>query len=144
MGLTKRNLYKKPRPTAPRVKGVLSTLPPPIGMPDATPGEVASAIHACCLSLKNEQDQPIPVIVGRVIGYDELKDEYTVMGKAKADETHIPVLGRGVLKEGEVLGNVKDYTVQGESVVMMIQIVRIANGGKMNDNQLANVGGIGK
>lgn len=107
MGLVRRRLYKPERSPA-RVKGTMY-LYAPIGLPDATEGEVAKALFAI--------GKEAGVSIGRGSGYDSLRDEYTVIGKSRAT------------------GKAQDYKIAGAEVATLIKLARIWNGGKMDREQ---------
>ena len=104
MGLIKRPYYKRPRAPA-RKKGILRNERAPAALPDANSGEVALALYAL--------SEEAGVIVGRAVGYDAHKDEYTVAGKSKAT------------------GKAQDFIVQGLEVADLIVLARWVNGGKL-------------
>jgi len=105
MGLVKRPLYKRPRTPA-RVKSVIGKYAP-IACTDASEFEVSAAL-AVIGHLANKD-------VGRGLGYDSLKDIYTVVCKNRKT------------------GRAEDFEVQGCDVAALIRMTRIMAGEMMND-----------
>lgn len=70
--MVKRRLYKPDRAPA-RTKGVIGRNAP-VSCPDADRFEIASAVFAIC--------KEAGFIIGRGAEYDQLKDEYTLIGKS--------------------------------------------------------------
>lgn len=89
-----------------RKKGVFLYELAPIGCPDASAGEVSKALFALAWEAG--------VAVGRGSGYDQLRDEYTVIGKHKAS------------------GKAQDFKIAGAEVAAAIKIARMLNGGAMH------------
>lgn len=117
----RRRLYKKERAPA-RDKGVFKNdvktvvknglcNTAPLACPDANHGEVVKAIYSLAYMGGVE--------VGRGVGYDPLKDEYTAIGKSRTT------------------GKAQDFTIKGEVVAEVIRVARMLNGGKMEKKALA-------
>lgn len=105
MGRIKRPLYKRERPPA-RTKGTLRfNRQAPVGLPTANNTEIALALHALC-------DQA-GVVIGRGGTYDNLKDEYTIIGKSK------------------FTGKAQDFYVKGDEVAKVIALLRMCEGGEL-------------
>lgn len=117
-GLVKRRLYKPERRPA-RKHGVFGKaleyanakfkpkVDPfaPVGLPDASAGEVRKALFAMC--------QSAGVVVGQGSGYEALRDEYHVIGKSMAT------------------GKAQDFKIAGAEVAELIRVARMLNGGPM-------------
>lgn len=109
MSKAKRPFYKRERSPR-RKRGVLYELAP-IGCPDANAGEVAKALY----SLAKEAG----VLVGQSSGYDNLRDEYYVIGKSRDT------------------GKAQDFMIAGAEVSALIHLARMLNGGRMDRSRPA-------
>lgn len=104
MGLTKRRLYRHERAPA-RKKGVLAKQAP-VGCPDASHEEIAMALASLAMAAS------LDVKVGRGGDYDSLKDEYTVVGS--------------------ISGKAQDLMIEGWAVALLINQLRVWNGGRFD------------
>jgi len=120
--MRKRNLYKPERAPA-RTVGQVRFSQPPSGMPDASSKEVSSALHACCLCMTDSSGNWLPLTVGRCLGYNQHTDKYTVLAR------------------NEATGKPGEYEVEGEAVVALIHIARMAEGGKLDTGKLTSLFG---
>lgn len=76
----------------------------PVGLLDAGEYEIASAIASIV--------HQAGILVGRAGEYDQLRDEYTVVGKSIAT------------------GKAQDFKISGDAVADVIKLTRWMNGGK--------------
>lgn len=113
MGLVKRRLYKRPRTPA-RTKAVIGKYAP-IACTDASEFEVSAAL-ATIGHLANKD-------IGRGLGYDSLKDTYTVICKNRKT------------------GKAEDFVVHGCDLAALIHTTRTLAGEMMNnETSQANIG----
>ena len=105
MGLVKRKLYRRPRTPA-RTKAVIGKYAP-IACMDASEFEVSAAL-AVIGHMANKD-------IGRGLGYDSLKDTYTVVCKNRKT------------------AKAEDLEISGSDVAALIRMTRMMAGEKMND-----------
>lgn len=108
VGRASRRLYKPERAPA-RKRGVLHDRAP-VGCPNANNYEIAMAIASLC--------EASHVVPGRGLGYDPIADKYTIAGKSKAT------------------GKAQDFEIEGHAVALLINQLRVWNGGKFDKQGL--------
>lgn len=118
----KRPLYKRPRPPA-RKFGEIRNFAPLVGLENAHPTEIGMALTSVGRSRKDANGNPVPVVFGRALGYDPIRNIYSCTGKALNT------------------GKAQDFTVEGEVVAYLIAMARDIQGGIFDKQGLTKRGG---
>lgn len=115
MSLRKKRLYKPERAPA-RTKGVIAIEhQAPVGCPDANHAEIAMALASICKAGN--------MVAARGGQYDPIRDEYTIIGT--------------------ISGKAQDIKIEGVAVAVLINQLRVWNGGAFDKKGLTRtVGGL--